>query len=40
MSDVLTNQVAELKTQLEAAKAENDAIKAKIEEAKDKEFAS
>ena len=40
MSDVLTNQVAELKTQLEAAKAENEAIKAKIEEAKDKELAS
>ena len=40
MSDVLTNQVAELKTQLEAAQAENEAIKAKIEEAKDKEFAS
>lgn len=40
MSDVLTNQVAELKAQLDAAKAENEAIKAKIEEAKDKEFAS
>ena len=40
MSDVLTNQVAELKTQLDNAKAENEAIKAKIEEAKDKEFAS
>ena len=40
MSDVLTNQVAELKAQLEEAKAENVAIKAQIEEAKDKEFAS
>ena len=40
MSDVLTDQLAEVKAQLEAAKAENEAIKAKIEEAKDKEFAS
>ena len=40
MSDVLTEQLAEVKAQLEAAKAENEAIKAKIEEAKDKEFAS
>ena len=40
MSDVLTQQLAEVKAQLEAAKAENEAIKAKIEEAKDKEFAS
>jgi len=40
MSDVLTNQVAELKAQLEEAKTENVAIKAQIEEAKDKEFAS
>jgi len=39
MSDVLTDQLAEVKAQLEAAKAENEAIKAKIEEAKDKEFA-
>ena len=40
MSDVLTEQLAEVKAQLEAAKAENEAIKAQIEEAKDKEFAS
>ena len=40
MSDVLTEQLADTKAQLEAAKAENQAIKAKIEEAKDKEFAS
>ena len=40
MSDVLTEQLAEVKAQLEAAKAENSAIKAQIEEAKDKEFAS
>ena len=40
MSDVLTDQLAEVKAQLESAKAENEAIKAKIEEAKDKEFAS
>ena len=40
MSDVLTDQLAEVKAELEAAKAENEAIKAKIEEAKDKEFAS
>ena len=40
MSDVLTEQLAEVKAQLEAAKAENQAIKAQIEEAKDKEFAS
>ncbi len=40
MSDVLTEQLADTKAQLEAAKAENQAIKAKIEEAKDKEFAT
>lgn len=40
MSDVLTEQLAELKAQLQTAKAENAASKAKIEEAKDKEFAS
>ena len=40
MSDVLTEQLAEVKAQLEAAKAENSAIKAQIEEAKDKEFAA
>jgi hypothetical protein len=40
MSDVLTEQLAEVKAQLEAAKAENEAIKVKIEEAKDKEFAT
>jgi len=40
MSDVLTEQLADTKAQLEAAKAENQAIKVKIEEAKDKEFAT
>ena len=40
MSDVLTTQLAELKAELETAKAENQAIKAQIVEAKDKEFAS
>ena len=40
MSDVLTDQLAEVKAQLQEAKAENEAIKSKIEEAKDKEFAS
>jgi hypothetical protein len=40
MSDVLTTQLAELKAELETAKAENEAIKAQIVEAKDKEFAS
>jgi len=40
MSDVLATQLAELKAELETAKAENEAIKAKIVEAKDKEFAS
>jgi len=42
MSDttLLEKQLAEVQTQLSSAKAENQAIKAKIEEAKDKEFAS
>ena len=37
---VLEQQVADLKKGLETSRAENEAIKAKIEEAKDKEFAS
>lgn len=37
---LLEKQLADLQTQLSQAKAENQAIKAKIEEAKDKEFAS
>ncbi len=37
---LLEKQLAEVQTQLSEAKNENEAIKAKIEEAKDKEFAS
>jgi hypothetical protein len=37
---VLEQQVADLKKGLETSRAENEAIKAKIEEAKDKEFAA
>mgnify|MGYP003635956692 CR=1 FL=1 len=42
MSDtmLLEKQLAEVQGELSSAKAENQAIKAKIEEAKDKEFAS
>ena len=41
MSDnLLEKQVADLREELATAKQENEAIKAKIEEAKDKEFAS
>jgi hypothetical protein len=42
MSDqsLLEKQLAEVKAELDAAKAENSAIQAQIEEAKDKEFAS
>ena len=41
MSDnLLEKQVADLREELATAKQENEAIKAKIEEAKDKEFAA
>ena len=40
MSDVLENQVAELKDELAKAKQAHEDAKAKIEEAKDNEFAS
>tara|TARA_R110000744_G_scaffold58405_5_gene121828 strand:- start:4199 stop:5719 length:1521 start_codon:yes stop_codon:yes gene_type:complete len=39
-TNVLEQQVADLKEGLATARVENEAIKAKIEEAKDKEFAS
>ena len=39
-NNVLEQQVAELKASLDASRAENEAMKKDIEEAKDKEFAS